>query len=158
MPLPISLGFGPALVTLLAALIPAAYVRVRDRHLERHRDDPALPELLLARQQQTGLAMLAALLVMLLVGRGHAAWGIPLLVIGLLAARHHAQRVLHGERWGLAGYLRYHLVAIIGGFGFWMLLALVPTIVGAIAGTRRDTALAVAALLAVLLVVWQRSF
>ena len=67
-------------LALVAALVPGLAAWWTGRALVRHADDPALPELLLARQQRlTAIAAVAGVAVALL-----SAWALPVLVVALL--------------------------------------------------------------------------
>jgi len=118
-----------AVLAVLLALAPAAVSWWTGRQLLRQADDPALPELLLVRQQRIVGVVGVAVGVLYVVCTRHAAWATLLLVVALLVAAYPMRRSLFGESWGLGAYLWYSARSVVGGFGFWLTLAYAPWIV-----------------------------
>jgi len=134
--IPISSAAGPSagqsILVVLLALAPAGIAWWRDRRLLHAGDDPALPELLAARRREQLRAVAVAAAVMIVLGGRHAAWGIPLLLVLLIAAAYPVRTRLLGETWGFGAYLWHTALSFTGGFGFWIALAYAPIAVAAI--------------------------
>lgn len=151
--------FGRVTLTLLAALAPAALSWWTDRRLLGKGDDPALPELLASRSRANirNIAIGAALIIVF--GGSAAAWGIPLLLAALVAAGYSLRTRLLGETWSFGRYLWHTTLSIVGGFGFWIALAYLPSIVaGIVRVLGRDGrwfALAAALVLVAAMVAWE---
>jgi Zn-dependent protease with chaperone function len=160
-PIPIlgSQLFVQTLLTLIAALAPAVVAWWNDRLLLSKRDDPALPELLANRRRLNVrmIAIVAALMIVL--GGRDAAWGIPLLILFLIAAAYPLRTRLLGETWGFGAYLWHTLASVVGGFGFWIALAFAPSVMFRLVrqvGTERWWLLvALAAMVVGVLVAWE---
>jgi Zn-dependent protease with chaperone function len=131
---------GQTLLTLIAALVPAVIAWWNDRRLVAKPDDPALPELLAHRRRlNVRLIAIAAALMIVLGGRS-AAWGLPLLIVFLIAAAYPLRTGLLGETWGFGAYLWHTAASVVGGFGFWIGLSFAPTVMSALVrqtGTAR---------------------
>src|SRR5215470_9370082 len=123
-------------LSLLVALVPGVVAWWTGHRLVARRDDPALPERIIARASRLVQVMAALPLLGWYVG------GFP------------THKVLHEERRGLAGYLlatgRWWLAAL----GIWTLLAFSPAIISA-AGPARWP---VAAVLAATLIAWELAY
>jgi len=119
------LALGPVLVALVAS-VPGAVAWWTGRGLQRQMEDPALPELLMARQQRLVLVVATAIALMLVLGAVHGVWGMPLLALGMLAGRYPLRRALLGETVGLGRYLWHSLRSVAGTWGFWLLLLCAP--------------------------------
>jgi Zn-dependent protease with chaperone function len=152
-------SLGRSIVTLLLALAPALLAWWNDRRLIARADDPALAELLASRRRLNVRAIVIALALMFVFGGGAAAWGIPLLLVFLIAAGYPLRTRLFGETWGFGAYLWHTAASIIGGFGFWIALAYTPTLmqsVGAWVGEERWwLAAAVGLVVIAVLVAWE---
>src|SRR5678815_1833003 len=98
-------SLGRSIVTLLLALAPALLAWWNDRRLIARADDPALAELVASRRRLNVRAIVFALALMLVFGGGAAAWGIPLLLVFLIAAGYPLRTRLFGETWGFGAYL-----------------------------------------------------
>ena len=85
---------------------------------------------------------------------GHYAWAFPLLIVTRMAAGYPLRKTLHRETWSLGGYLSFFLRLIVAAFGFWMLLAVTPGVVGLI-GSHEWI---VAGSLAVILFAWTEAY
>ena len=152
-----------ARLALTLALSPGAVAWWTGRRL--HDADPALPELLLARQQRLAKVSLVAMILLLVLCAGEALWGIPLQLLALLVARFRFRRSLFGETWSLLQYLRYSIFDAVGKLGLWVGVALAPAVVLALvtvwAPLPSPRALPIAALLGiaagVALLLWQRN-
>ena len=118
----------PAL-TLIAAVLPAVLSWWTDRRLLAKADDPALPELLASRRRVNIRGVAIGLAIVLVLGGGNAAWGIPLLVALLIAAAYPLRTRLLGETWSFASYLGHTALSVAGGFGFWIALGYAPGLV-----------------------------
>jgi len=120
---------GRTLVALVLALVPAVVAGWNDRRLLSKADDPALPELLANRRRVNVRTIALAAAVMIVLGGTAAAWGIPLLIVLLIAAAYPLRTRVLGETWGFGAYLWYTAASIVGGFGFWIAVCYAPTIV-----------------------------
>ena len=139
----------PAVAASLA-LAPAAISWWTGRRLRA--DDPALPELLLARQQRLSQVGVVATVGILLLATGHAAWALPALLLGLWIAAWPLRREIFGERLDLVAYLAWYARALVGSVGFWIALSFAPGLLIAVPDRWRPWA---AAGTAALLLVWQ---
>src|SRR5690242_14807562 len=119
----------PLALTLAAALAPAAVAWWNDRRLLGKGDDPALPELLADRRRRNVRTIAVGVAVMIVLGGANAVWGVPLLLALLIAAAYPLRTRLLGETWGVGAYLWRTAASIAGGFGFWIALAYVPSVV-----------------------------
>lgn len=137
---------GPVLVALIA-IAPGAFTWWTGRSLARRTDDPALPELLMARQQRLIIVSATVLALTIVLGGAHAWWALPLLAISLLSGGYPLRRTLLGETAPLWLYLWRSLKSMLGAMGFWILLVFAPVIVLAIDATRWWLALALIPLL-----------
>lgn len=134
-PIPLlgSVSSGQAALTLLTALASALVVWWMDRRLLGKHDDPALPELLASRRRANVRIMAFAVALMIMLGGGDAAWGIPLFIALMIAAAYPIRTRILGETWSFGSYLRHTALSVAGGFGFWIALGYMPTVVHAIA-------------------------
>jgi len=114
-------------VSLAVAAVPGVVAWWTGRRLLARRDDPALPERIVARANRLVQVMAAALGVLLIVSP-HTSWMFVLPLLGLYVGGFPTHKVLHEERWGLARYLlasgRWWAIAIRRGgarasFGGW---------------------------------------
>jgi heat shock protein HtpX len=137
------------LACLALAALPGVVAWWTGRRLLARRDDPALPERIVARSTRLVQVTAAAMGVILFLGP-HTPWILALPMLSLYVGGFPTHKALHEERRGLVGYLvasgRWWLAAL----GLWTLLALTPAIIAA-AGPARWP---VAALLAAVLVAW----
>src|SRR5712692_797699 len=137
---------GSSAVALAVVLLPGLAAWWTGRRLIRLRDDPALPERLMARR--TRLAQAAGICW---AGQfflpGGALWMLAPGLLGLLTGSFASRRALFDETWGLGPYLAWVLRLGIASVGFWTLLAAAPAIVEWAGGSW----LAMGALTAVLL-------
>src|SRR5438128_11255607 len=136
-------------VSLAAAALPGVVAWWTGRRLLVRRDDPALPERIVARSYRLVQVMGAAVGVIFFVSP-HTPWLLVLPLLGLYVGGFPAHKVLHEERRGLASYLLSSARWWLAGFGIWTLLAFSPAIISAAGAARWP----VAALLAVALVPW----
>jgi Zn-dependent protease with chaperone function len=150
---------GSALLVLAAALVPAVIAWWNDRRLIARGDDPALPELLSNRRRVNVRSIAVAAAVMIVLGGADAAWGIPLLLVFLIAAAYPLRTRVLGETWGFGAYLWRTAASIVGGFGFWIAVCYAPTImrwiIGRVGTERSWLVAALAGLLAALLFAWE---
>jgi len=160
-PIPIVGGqtVAQTLLTLVAALAPALIAWWSDRPLLNKGDDPALPELLADRRRRNVRSIAVTIALMIVFGGTAVAWGIPLLLLLLIAAAFPMRTRVLGETWGFGAYLWHTAASIIGGFGFWIALCYAPTlvqwIVEAVGLERLWLAVAFAVLLAAALFAWE---
>jgi heat shock protein HtpX len=141
------------LVALLAAAVPGVAAWWTGRGLLARRDDPALPERILARSYRLVQVTAAAVGVILVVGP-YTPWTLLLPLLGLYVGGYPAHKVLHEERRGLASYLLSAARWWLATLGIWTLLAFAPAIIAS-AGEARWP---VAAGLAVGLVLWHVAY
>jgi Zn-dependent protease with chaperone function len=158
-PVLVSQPFGQPLLTLVLALAPAIVAWWNDRRLVSRRDDPALPEMLADRRRLNVRLIAIAAAAMIVLGGRDAAWGIPLLIVFLIAAAYPLRTRLLGETWSFGAYLWHTAASVVGGFGFWIALALAPSVMVRLVrqvGTERWWLLAVlAAAIAGILIAWE---
>jgi Zn-dependent protease with chaperone function len=136
-------------VSLAVAAAPGAVAWWTGRRLLARRDDPALPERIVARTNRLVQVMAASVVVLLFVSP-HTPWILALPLLGVFVGGFPTHQVLHEDRRGLIGYLFASARWWLAVFGIWTLLALTPAIISA-AGPARWP---VAALLAATLVAW----
>jgi heat shock protein HtpX len=148
-----SLMLGPLLVALVAC-VPGIVAWWTGRRLARLADDPALPELLMAQQQRLLGVVATALAVMIVLGGTHVYWSFPLMAAGLITGRYPLRRKLLGETMGLGTYLWRSGKSVLGGWGFWVLLAWTPMIVLGIDARWWPLSLALGAVL----LVWEHFY
>jgi Zn-dependent protease with chaperone function len=136
-------------VSLVVAVVPGVVAWWTGRRLLARRDDPALPERIIARANRI-VQVTAASVGVLFVVSPYAPWTMALPLLGLLVGGFPTHKVLHEDRRGLVGYLLGAARWWLAVLGIWTLLAFTPSIIAA-AGPARW---AVAALLAAALVAW----
>lgn len=141
-------------VSLAVAAAPGVVAWWTGRQLLARRDDPALPERIVARANRLVQVMAAALGVLLIVSP-HTSWMFVLPLLSLYVGGFPTHKVLHEERWGLARYLLASGRWWLATLGIWTLLAFTPTIMAAAGPPRWPV---VAALLAVVLVAWDFAY
>jgi Zn-dependent protease with chaperone function len=122
-------ALGRMVLTVAAAVAPALIAWWSDRRLLGKGDDPALPELLASRRRTNVRAIAVAAALMIVFAGGEAAWGIPLLLVLLIAVAYPVRTRLLGETWGFGSYLWHTSLSFVAGFGFWIALAYAPTMV-----------------------------
>ncbi len=151
------MSLGRVALTVAAAVAPALIAWWSDRRLLGKGDDPALPELLASRRRTNVRAIAVAAALMIVFAGGEAAWGIPLLLVLLIAVAYPLRTRLLGETWGFGSYLWRTSLSFVAGFGFWIALAYTPAVVQWVlraSGPERwmSTGVVVAALLTALLI------
>src|SRR5215203_7383241 len=103
---------------LLLAVAPGAYAWWSGRAIRRSLDDPALPELLLARQrrivQVTTVAIIASAFMTAPVGFSIVA------LFGVLAAQYPIRRAVYGDSWSFGQYVRYTSFSFVAFGGLWL--------------------------------------
>jgi Zn-dependent protease with chaperone function len=119
------------LMMVLLAAAPAVYAWWSGRSLRRSIDDPALPDLLLARQQRvmqvTLVVIIAGALLPTPTGFGIA------IVLAVMAAQYPIRRGLYGDTWSLWQYLRFTTFSAIAFVGLWLFPLIASLIVVQIA-------------------------
>jgi len=150
------------LLTLVLTLVPALVAWWNDRGLLNKADDPALPELLANRRRLNVRTIAIAVALMIVFGGADAAWGIPLLIVLLIAVAYPLRTRVLGETWGFGAYVWHTAASLIGGFGFWIALCYAPVVVRwivGVVGTERPWLIAMSAALAstvaALLFMWE---
>jgi len=147
------------MLALVVALVPAVVAWWSDRRLLSKPDDPALPELLAHRRRVNVRSIAVAVALMIVLGGTAAAWGIPLLLVLLIAAAYPLRTRVLGETWRFGAYLWHTVASIVGGFGFWIAVCYAPAIVlwiVAWVGPGRPWLVVVlAAVVAAVLVAWE---
>jgi Zn-dependent protease with chaperone function len=136
-------------VSLVVAAVPGVVAWWTGRRLLARRDDPALPERIVARANRL-VQVTAASIVVLFFVSPHTPWIVALPLLGLFAGGFPTHKVLHEDRRGLVGYLLASARWWLAVLGVWTLLAFSPAIIAA-AGPARWL---VAALLGATLVAW----
>src|SRR4029434_10533895 len=92
-----SQSVGRTMLALVVALVPAVVAWWSDRRLLSKPDDPALPELLAHRRRVNVRSIAVAVALMIVLGGTAAAWGIPLLLVLLIAAAYPLRTRVLGE-------------------------------------------------------------
>ena len=146
------------------AIAPAAYAWWSGRAIQRSIDDPALPELLLARQKRLVHVTLVAIIASVFMS---APTGFSLVVLLFaVAANYPVRRTVYGDSWSLWQYVRFTSFSAIAFIGLW----LYPLIVSGIAvqlarawietpSTRQTMlGLALGVVAAILYLIWLRHF
>lgn len=139
-----------AALALVLALLPGLYAWWGGRRLVRLSADPALPERYLGHRLRVAQAAGVVFAILLLLLRPHWIWASPVLGAAVLAGGFPARRAILGENWRFAAYAGHVLRIATAGLGFWVLLALTPTVIPDLGPTRWPTAL----VMAVVLVLW----
>ncbi len=139
------------LLIALVALAPGITAWWTGRRLEGASEDPALPELLLARNQRIVPVLATTLALLIVLAGGALYWTIPLVAAGMLTGSYPLRRALRIETAGLGRYLWRSVRSIVGSVGFWILLAWTPQIVVAIDPRYRWTGI----VLLVILLAWE---
>jgi Zn-dependent protease with chaperone function len=133
------------------ALAPGAYAWWTGRRLAARRDDPELPELLLAHRLRVSRAWVVGGPVLVLVPGGGVAW-VLLLALGIAIGGFPLRRRLLDEQWGLARYLLWCAGTLFAAAGLVLALLFIPLLI-----VRAQPYHWIAALAAlVLLQVWRR--
>src|SRR3954447_20551438 len=112
---------------LLLAAAPAAYAWWTGRAIRRSLDDPALPELLQARQRRVVQVTLVAIITAAFMTAPMAFSLVALL--GVLVAQYPIRRAVYGDTWSFAQYLRYTSFSWIAFGGLWLFPFIVSGIV-----------------------------
>jgi Zn-dependent protease with chaperone function len=152
------------LLAAIIALAPGMHAWLTGRALLTRVDDPAFPELLLARAQRRGQIAVAAAVVSVFIPGAHWLWAFPLFVAALLVGGFQFRRTLYGERWSVVAYMRYTLFGFVGMAGFWIILAFAPVLIftlvdGWTPGTLpAQGAAMIGAIFALALVAWEYAY
>src|SRR5919197_1026083 len=118
-----------AILALLLAVAPGSYAWWAGRRLVRLKSDPTLPERFLGRRSRVLQAAAVAAAVVLALLRPHAIWALPLLAAGMLTGSFPARRAILEETWTFGAYAGHVLRLSTASVGFWILLALAPTLI-----------------------------
>jgi hypothetical protein len=92
-------SFGQTLLTLVLTLVPALVAWWNDRRLLNKADDPALPELLANRRRLNVRTIAFGVALMIVFGGADAGWGIPVLIVLLIAVAYPLRTRVLGETW-----------------------------------------------------------
>ena len=107
-------SFGQTLLTLVLTLVPALVAWWNDRRLLNKADDPALPELLANRRRLNVRTIAFGVALMIVFGGADAGWGIPVLIVLLIAVAYPLRTRVLGETWGFGAYLWHTAASIVG--------------------------------------------
>lgn len=133
-------------LVLLLAIAPGALAWWRGRALAAAPDETVAERLFAHRREVAAIGASAGALVVLLAGV-HAAWALPLLVLGLLRGSYPARKSVLHETWGFGAYASHMVRFAAAGAGFFVLLAATPALVAALGPASRSP-------LAIVLVAW----
>jgi Zn-dependent protease with chaperone function len=148
----------------ILALAPGIYAWWTGRGLLARVDDPAFPELLLARAQRRAQIVVAAGVLSAFLPGAHWLWTFPLFLGALLVGGFPFRRTLYGETWSVAAYVRYTLFGFVGMAGFWLTLAFAPLLIFALVdgwtpgASPVHAAAVIGGLVAVGLVAWECAY
>ena len=117
-------------VSLAAAALPGIVAWWTGRRLLARRDDPALPERIVARSYRL-VQLTAGAVGVILVVSPYTPWILVLPLLGLYVGGFPAHKVLHEERRGVVSYLLSSARWWLAAFGIWTLLAFTPAIISA---------------------------
>jgi heat shock protein HtpX len=148
-------------VALLLVVLPAAYAWWSGRRILRSLDDPALADLLQARQRRVAQVAVFAMAVSVLAIGLHVA---ILALLGVLVAQYPIRREVFGDEWSLPQYIVYSSASFLASAGLVIFALLAPAqmakLVRAwIPGRTLPSfglALALGVLCAVVVLVWSR--
>jgi hypothetical protein len=119
---------GSSFVAFAVVLLPGIAAWWTGRRLIPLRDNPALPERLMARRtrlaQAAGICWAGQLIL-----PGGSLWMLAPGLLALLTGSFASRRALFGETWGLGPYLAWVLRLGVASVGFWTLLAAAPALV-----------------------------
>src|SRR5215471_17087004 len=139
--------YGRAALVILC-LVPAAVSWWSARSLLALRDDPMLPERMLAHRRRNRAVLWLAIVGSLLPGAfENLIWTLPLTIVARAAAVFPLRRALYDERWSFAGYMACMLRLLAAFLGFRLLLAAAPLLAGAAGSFDWIAAIAIGALL-----------
>ena len=115
-----------SILLFLTAIVPSAFSAWRNRALIRAANDPALPERLVAEQQRNGQIAVLVFFVLALASPKALWWTLPLLFLARVTAAYPLRKTLFEETWSLPAYLWFVVRLMIGIWGFWILVVLLP--------------------------------
>lgn len=151
------------LVALLVAA-PAAYAWWSGRAILRSLEDPALAELLHARQRRMAQVTVVAIVASAVAGASLALSVVTLLA--LLVAQYPVRRAVFGESWSLVQYVRYATSSFVGSVGLVLLALLAPTLIAQLlrgpaarpSAAQLELAIVLGAACGIVVVLWHRWF
>jgi len=136
------------------AVVPAAFALWSGRRIAAFADDPAIAERLLASRTRSGVVTGFCGAMLVTTALDQLAWALPLLIVTRMAAGYPLRKQLNRETWSLSAYLFFFVRLVFAVFGYWLLLAMTPSLVR-LAGSRDWIA---AGVLAALLLIWNEGF
>ena len=144
---------GGLTAAVLIAVTPAAFRWWWGRALAPLAEDPVLPERLAAHNTRCGQVAGVCAGLLIFFAPAWAIGTLPLLWLAWMTAGFPLRKVLYQETWSLGAFLSFFGRLILGGLGFWMLLAATPWL--ASRAGRADWI--AAAGLALMLALWHRN-
>jgi Zn-dependent protease with chaperone function len=149
---------------LLLAAAPGAYAWWSGRAIRRAIDDPALPELLLARLRRIAQVTLVVIIASAFMTAPSVFSAIALL--GVLAAQYPVRRAVYGDTWPFWQYVRYTSFSWIAFGGLWLFPFIASGVVVQIvqawmpepSNQQTMLGLALGAVAATVYLVWHRNF
>ncbi len=151
-------------LAIVLALTPGVYAWWTGRALLSRVDDPAFPELVLARGQRRIQIAVAVAVTSAFIPGSHWFYTFPLFALSTLAGGFPFRRALYGESWSLAAYVGHSLLSFIGSVGLWLALAFAPSLVfglvqGWIPGSSAvEGAMMVGSIVALGLIAWEHVY
>lgn len=143
------------ILSLILALLPAAFTWWSGRRLRRQLDNPLFPELHFASSQRQAQVLGVCVALCLFASHQLAVPKILLLLLAQAVASFPFRRVAFAETWGLGAYLSHNIRFFLAFFGPISLLALLPGLVlTAWEHLGKEPAIAAAALFASASLAW----
>jgi len=150
-------------IAAILAVLPAAYAWWSGRQVLRSLDDPALAELLQARQRRMARVTVFAVVVSAFsVGPLVA----TLALLGVLVAQYPIRRTVFGDEWSLPQYVASTIAGFVASTGLVAFALLAPAQMARVVRARLPgttfqsigLALALGVLCAIVVLIWQRRF
>jgi Zn-dependent protease with chaperone function len=112
-------------------------------------DDPAFPERLAAHRLRTTKSFGIAVAVLIAGWMDEVYWTLPLFLLACSLASYQLRRAVYQETWGVGQYLSFFIRAVFAMWGFWVILAIFPSLAHAAGSKDWLVAFSIAGLLAV---------